>query len=237
VSDLVLEVVAADKSFDGRSVLHNASVWAYAGEVTVLLGRNGCGKTTLLRIATGFVRPDAGTVRFRGVWHPRPRLHRLAQQGLAFAPAMDFLPWDRPLGQLLTLSAWPAKQAEAAARAHEIAEDLALGALLDQTTDELSGGERRRAEIACALARRPSCLVADEPFRGIAPTDCENLTRVFRRAAANGAAVVLTGHEITWMLPVADRVIWCHDGTTDSLGTPQDASSHDLFRAQYLGPH
>ena len=87
------------------------------------------------------------------------------------------------------------------------------------------------------MARRPSCLVADEPFRGIAPGDCERLTGVFRRAAAGGAAVVLTGHEITWILPAADRVIWCHDGTTDHLGTAQDAAAHDLFRQQYLGSH
>ena len=236
MKELVLEVVSAAKSFEGRSVLHNASLWAYAGEVTVLLGRNGCGKTTLLRIATGFLRPDSGTVRLHGEWIRRPRLHRLARHGLAYAPAYDFLPWDRPLGQLLELSAWPAVRADAEARAREVAEELALTALLDQTTDELSGGERRRAEIACAMLRRPACLVADEPFRGIAPGDCERLTRVFRSAAAGGAAVVLTGHEITWMLPVADRVIWCHHGTTDNLGTPQDAASHDLFRAQYLGP-
>jgi len=235
VSELVLEVSSAGKSFGDRNVLRNASIWAYAGEVTVLLGRNGCGKTTLLRIATGFVRPDAGTVRFRGQWHPRPRLHRLARGGLAFAPAIDFLPWDQPLGQLLRLSAWPARTAEAEARARAIATELGLEERLDQTTDELSGGERRRAEIACVLARNPKCLMADEPFRGIAPGDCERLISVFRAAAAGGAAVLLTGHEITWILPVADRVIWCHDGTTDSLGTPEDSARHDLFRKQYLG--
>lgn len=229
-TETLLDVDSANKWFGRREVLHAASLWVHRGKITSLLGRNGCGKTTLLRITVGDLKPDAGSMRFMGTFYPRPRLHRLARLGLCYLPAREFLPYERTLREILALCAWPSRPVE------PVVEELQLGHLLGQTTDELSGGERRRAEVASALLLKPTCLLVDEPFRGVAPADCELLMGVFRRYAAAGGSAVITGHEPVYMLAVADDVIWCHDGTTEWIGSPQEAVAHDRFRPAYLGP-
>ena len=108
--------------------------------------------------------------------------------------------------------------------------------LLDRRPVSFSGGELRRAELALALARTPSVLIADEPYRGIAPADHDELTRLLRLMAADGCAVVVTGHEVPSLLAAADHVTWCTNGTTYELGTPAQARAHEGFRRGYLGP-
>jgi ABC-type lipopolysaccharide export system ATPase subunit len=97
----------------------------------------------------------------------------------------------------------------------------------------LSGGELRRAELALALTRRPRCLLADEPFRGIAPVDHDLLSAILRGMATEGCAVVVTGHEVTSLLALAHHITWCTSGTTYELGTPEQALSHEAFRREY----
>ncbi|MGH7649847.1 MAG: ABC transporter ATP-binding protein [Gemmatimonadaceae bacterium] len=99
----------------------------------------------------------------------------------------------------------------------------------------MSGGERRRAELAAVWVRRPLCLLADEPFRGIAPKDAEELTASFSQLAGDGVAVVLTGHEVPTLLHAADHISWCTSGTTYELGPPAAATRHNGFQAEYLG--
>jgi ABC-type branched-chain amino acid transport systems, ATPase component len=93
----------------------------------------------------------------------------------------------------------------------------------------------RRAELAAVLVRRPLCLLADEPFRGIAPRDAEELTSVFVEIAKSGVAVVVTGHEVPTLHAMADHVSWCTSGTTYELGPPALATVHEAFRDEYLG--
>jgi ABC-type multidrug transport system ATPase subunit len=107
---------------------------------------------------------------------------------------------------------------------------------LDQRPAALSGGELRRAELAVALVRAPDCLLADEPYRGIAPHDAEVLSAVFRHLAAGGCAVVVSGHEVASLMDVANNVVWCTDGTTCVLGPPAVARADWRFRQGYLGP-
>lgn len=225
----MIEVNSARKSFSGRLVLDGASLWSHRGEITSLLGRNGCGKTTLLRIAVGELGMEAGNVRFRGEYQARPRLHRLARAGLGFLPAREYLPVGRTLRETFALCAWPDHPAE------PVIAELQLTERLDQEPHELSGGELRRAELATLLIRRPLCLLIDEPFRGIAPADCELIIAVLRRYAAAGGSAVVTGHEAVFLLAVADQVLWCHDGTTESVGPPTEAVSHHRFKPGYLG--
>jgi ABC-type lipopolysaccharide export system ATPase subunit len=112
---------------------------------------------------------------------------------------------------------------------------VGLGSRLDTRPGNLSGGERRRAEFAAVLVRRPTCLLADEPFRGIAPKDAEDMTHLLRSCAADGMAVVVTGHEVPTLLASADHVTWCTAGTTYELGPPATATQHESFRRDYLG--
>jgi len=112
---------------------------------------------------------------------------------------------------------------------------LEMGEMLDRRPRALSSGERRRAALAVALARRPACLLADEPFLRIAPRDAEKLAAAFRALASAGCAVVITGHEAPTLLDLADEVLWQTAGTTHPLGPPSAALANDAFRNDYLG--
>ncbi len=225
-------IEAAVKAYGRRRVLKAASVWARPGSVTVVLGRNGCGKSTLLRIGAGVLAPDAGTVHYAGRVYSRPRLDVLARQGLFFLPDRHLLSARWTLRQHVEAFTWrfgDAGAARALAR-------LRLEERLDQRPAELSGGERRRAELALAMMRRPRCLLADEPFAGINPGDGEGLAAALREMAREGCAIVVTGHEVPQLLRLADSVVWMVAGTTHGLGTADEAISHAQFRREYLGP-
>lgn len=227
-----LEVDCVAKSYGGRHVLSSASLRASPRQVTALLGRNGIGKSTLLRIAAGVLAPETGIVRCDGVTVERISLARLAARGLFFLPDRDLLHSGLPLGAQLEaiaglrgdVSALPA-----------VVEMLRLQDRLAQSPRSLSGGERRRGEIAAALAATPRVLLADEPLRGIDPRDAETIMLALRTYARAGHAVVLTGHELPLLLPYADRIVWCHAGTTREYETADAAMANFDFRRDFLG--
>jgi ABC-type multidrug transport system ATPase subunit len=226
----VLLAECIGKRFGGRAILTAATLRADPGCVTALLGRNGIGKSTLLKIAAGWMRPDHGTVQFLGRVRPHARLHRLAEEGLFYLP-------DR---ELLSPGFCLREQLESVARhwgrgnAAEVIDLTRLEAHLEQRPPALSEGERRRAELAVALLRGPVCLLADEPYRGLAPYDMEALSAILRRLAEAGCGIVVTGHEVPTLWSVADRVVWCTDGTTYDLGPPAAAAEDWRFRQGYL---
>lgn len=220
------------KSYGSRTVLKSASVWGTEGRITALFGRNGCGKSTLLKVGAGLLRMDYGVVHFAGRAYLRPRLPELAARGLFYLPDRDLLSQRLSVRVQLRAVEWRF----GAGRSPGIVERLGLERLLDRPTLELSGGERRRAEIAAAWTRAPRCLLADEPFAGINPSDAEVLGRAFRELAREGCAVVITGHEVRQLLDIADDVVWMVAGTTHGVGTPDEAARHDQFRREYLGP-
>ena len=227
----VLRVDCVSRAFAGRPVLRSATLRANAGRVHALVGRNGQGKSTLLKIGAGIVEADAGVVHFGGRAYLRARHAALARRGLLYWPDTNALARTWTVGAQLAMVA---ARYEGDARA--AAERAGVLALLGQTPPSLSGGERRRAELALAFARRPACLLADEPFRGISPADAEWLGAALRGLAADGCAVVVTGHEVTALFDAADRVTWCTAGTTYELGTPGAARRDPRFAREYLGP-
>ncbi len=226
----VLAVESVGKRFGDRVVLKSGSLWAEAGAVTCVVGRNGSGKSTLMKIASGWLAPDHGTVHFMGEVYERPRLHLLARRGLFYLPDRDVLAPGLPVGAQLAAFA-----GRYGGDAREAAELLGIAGLVDRRPHGLSGGETRRAEVALAFARRPACLVADEPFRGVDPRDAEALGLAFRALAERGCAVVISGHEVPTMFPIADRLLWVTSGTTEWLGSPEEARRSHRFRREYLG--
>ena len=231
----VLEVDSVAKRFGRRDVLHAASLRAAAGAVTFLVGRNGCGKTTLLRLATGFLPLQSGYVRFDGVMHLQPRLHRLARLGLLYLPDRDVLSNAFTVGAQVDLMWRQLGQADGGMPWQAVAETVGLRAFGGHRPNALSSGERRRAEMALALCRNPRCLLVDEPFRHLAPADAAVVHQTLRTLAGRGCAVVVTGHEIPSLLEVADQVTWCTAGTTYALGSPVEARRHERFCCEYLG--
>ncbi|UCD25710.1 MAG: ATP-binding cassette domain-containing protein [Gemmatimonadota bacterium] len=227
----LLAVESLGKSFGARTVLKSASVWARPGVVTVLLGRNGCGKTTLVKITIGLVRADYGLVIYDDQRMPRPRLHRLARRGLFYLPERNLLSPSFTVHEHLHA----VKKLMSDSRIDQAVETLRIEEFLDRKPTSLSGGERRRCEVAVAMARNPRCLLADEPFMGIMPTDMELIAKGFRGLAGEGCALLVTGHEVHAMLQVADEVIWQTAGTTHHLGSPEQANGNHQFRREYLG--
>ena len=219
------------KCYGDRKVLASAYLRAVPGRITGLLGRNGTGKSTLLKIAAGVIAPDHGIVRFRGHSYPRPHLYRLAAEGLLF------LPVDR---LLLSPSFTVGAQLQAVARQFGIerysgaVEQLRLASHLDSNPLDLSGGERHRAQFALALVRRPACLLVDEPFRELAPLDVELILSCLRELASEGCAIVLTGHELGFVLDAVDQVVWVTSGTTRLFDSVQAAQESWEFRRDFL---
>lgn len=226
----ILAAESITKSFGRRKILSTAGAWATPGRITAILGRNGCGKTTLVKIACGLMSADHGVVIFDGDRLTRPRLWQLARRGLFFLPERNLLLENVPCGRHLEVL----RHHIPAARVDEAVERLAIAELLPSRPRQLSGGERRRVELALAVARQPRCLVADEPFLGIAPLDVEVLQQTFREMAAAGTAILVTGHEVRTLLAIADEVIWHTAGTTHALGSPEEARNHYQFGQEYL---
>lgn len=211
----VLRAEAVSKRFGTRHVLSSASLELRAGAVTLLLGRNGAGKSTLLQICAGASAPDSGRILLSGAAVARPSAHRLARLGVfhlpprgALAPAFDVR------SQLSALARVYGRDAREVA---EVATTVGITDLLRLRPPALSTGERRRAELALALIRRPLCLLADEPLRGIDPKDAEAVLAAIRDLADEGCAVLVTGHEVPTLREAADHVVLLAGGVTQAV--------------------
>jgi ABC-type multidrug transport system ATPase subunit len=229
----VLEADGIGRAFGRKVVLKSAGLRAWPGRITALMGRNGIGKSTLLRIVIGKVRADYGRIVYRGEFQTRPSLFRLARAGLMYVSQ------ESALTSLYTVR----QHVEACVRTFRgdatgkgALDRLCLNDLLGRRPFELSGGERQRASLALALVRRPSCLLADEPFSGVAPRDRPMITAALEELRAAGAAVVITGHDVEDLFHVSDEIVWMVSGTTHVLGSPEEAANHPQFRQEYLGP-
>jgi ABC-type multidrug transport system ATPase subunit len=231
MTEPVLVADSIRKSAKGQHILMAASLSVPRGSVVGLLGRVGAGKSTLLKVCAGLTAADSGWVEFGGKREMRPRLARLSGDGLFFAPD------QRGLALHLTVR----QHFEAIGHRYgntdygEIVELLQLKDFLDAYPSRLSGGEERRAILAVSMARKPRCLLSDEPFRGVDPLSLELVGRGFRRLAGDGCGVVVTGHEVNALRPFLDSVTWVTAGTTYQLGAPEEAWKNDRFRREYLG--
>jgi ABC-type multidrug transport system ATPase subunit len=227
----ILVAESVSKSYGSRRILSSATLRAVEGELRVLFGRNGIGKSTLLKIAAGRVAPDGGSVHFAGEAYLSVHQAALAARGLFYLPDHDLLSRAYTVRQQLEMvhEQFPGGDVMLSA------ERMGIAARLDQRPSALSGGELRRAELAAVLVRRPRCLLADEPYRGVSPKDAEVLTGVLQELARGGTAVLVTGHEVPTLLEAADHISWCTSGTTYELGAPTAARQHEAFRREYLG--
>jgi lipopolysaccharide export system ATP-binding protein len=228
-------VLVADgigKTFGRKTVLKAASFSAPAGTITALMGRNGTGKSTMLRIAAGLVRADYGRVLWKGRFVERPSLSMLARDGLMYSAQGSALTRIFTLGQHLDAFVSVHGGGD---RVDKTLAELRLGDLVDHRPARMSGGERQRASLGLAMVRAPTCLLMDEPFAGVAPLDRPLIARGLELMKGQGTAIVISGHDVEDLFAVADQVIWVVAGTSHWLGRPKDAREHPQFRSEFLG--
>lgn len=221
------------KAYGRRVVVDGVSLSVAPGEVHGLLGPNGAGKSTVFRILAGVERADAGDVRLGDAAVDALPLHRRARLGLGYLPQEDTLFRDLSVRDNVALAA---EASGSGADPLPLLERAGIAALADRPVDGLSGGERRRLQIARLLAIRPRVLLLDEPFAGIDPLAIRGLQDLVRRLAGDGLAVLVTDHAVRETLAMCDRASLLDGGILQVEGTPSEVASNAHARDRYLGP-
>jgi len=240
-----LEAEQLRKTYGLRTVVKDVHLSVGAGEVVGLLGPNGAGKTTTFYMVVGLVRPDAGQIRIDGQPVQGLPIHRRSRLGLSYLPqeASIFrkLTVQENIRAVLELQQGPDGRPLPQARIEELLgkllADLSIEKLRDSPAPALSGGERRRVEIARALATQPRFILLDEPFAGVDPIAVIEIQRIIGFLRSRGIGVLITDHNVRETLGICDRAYIISDGSVLAEGTPQEIVSNEQVRKVYLGEH
>jgi len=232
-----LEVRSIAKSYDKRAVLHDVSLHVERGEVVGLLGPNGAGKTTSFYSVMGLVRPDAGRIYLDGRDITQLPMYRRAILGLGYLPQETSifrgLTVEQNIRSVLEV-AEPDDEARAQ-RLEKLLQEFGLTHLRDSPAMALSGGERRRCEIARSLAAEPSIMLLDEPFAGIDPISIADIRDLVCELKKRDIGVLITDHNVRETLDIVDRACIIYDGQVLFEGTPQALVADENVRRLYLG--
>jgi lipopolysaccharide export system ATP-binding protein len=225
------------KSFRGRRVVDGVSFDVSPGEVVGLLGPNGAGKTTSFHCVVGLLVPDGGEVQLGDRDLSGLPLHQRARLGIGYLPQEPSIFRKLSVRQnfLLVLegSGLPRKKQEE--RAEELLTEFDLLRVANSLGETLSGGERRRAEIARSLLADPKFMLFDEPFAGIDPIAVHDLQRLIGRLRERGLGILVTDHAVRETLGICDRAVLLVEGKLLEAGTPAEIAASDRARAVYLG--
>ena len=232
-----LEVRSIAKAYDRRAVLHDVSLDVHRGEVVGLLGPNGAGKTTCFYSVMGLVKPDAGRIFLDSQDITDLPMYRRAILGLGYLPQETSifrgLTVEQNIMAVLEVSE-PDKDARRA-RLEQLLGEFGLTHLRESAAMALSGGERRRCEIARALAADPSIMLLDEPFAGIDPISISDIRELVRELKMRDIGVLITDHNVRETLDIVDRACIIYDGQVLFAGTPQALVADHEVRRLYLG--
>ena len=233
----LLAVEGLIKTYGGRAVVRGVSFEVGAGEIVGLLGPNGAGKTTTFSIVVGLVRPDAGEVRLSGHDVTSLPMYLRARAGISYLPQEPsvFRKMTVEENLLAILETLDLTRAERRERADRLLSEFGLEALRTHRAYTLSGGERRRVEIARSLVVSPHFILLDEPFAGIDPIAVLEIQGIARRLATAGIGVLITDHNVRETLSIVDRAYIIHGGEILRAGTPLALSSDAVVKKIYLG--
>jgi len=233
----MLSADALVKRYNGRAVVNGVSLHVERGEIVGLLGPNGAGKTTTFYMIVGLVRPDAGAVTLDGhALTPFP-VHERARRGIGYL-AQDpsvFRGLTVEENVLLVLEARGVPVRDRAARTAALLEEFGLAPLRRQAGRTLSGGERRRVEIARVLATEPSYVLLDEPFTGVDPLAVSEIQDAIRYLRTRGLGIVITDHNVRDTLSITDRSIIIHEGRMLREGPADEILADPDVRRVFLG--
>jgi lipopolysaccharide export system ATP-binding protein len=232
-----LEVRSIAKSYDRRAVLHDVSLHVERGEVVGLLGPNGAGKTTSFYSVMGLVRPDAGRIYLDGRDITNLPMYRRAILGLGYLPQETSIFRGLTVEQNI-LAVLEVDEPDREARAEKLERllgEFGLTHLRESPAMALSGGERRRCEIARSLAAEPSIMLLDEPFAGIDPISISDIRQLVMELKQRDIGVLITDHNVRETLDIVDRACIIYDGQVLFEGTPQALVADENVRRLYLG--
>ncbi len=239
-----LVVQGLRKSYGAKQVVSDVSLDVESGEVVGLLGPNGAGKTTSFYMIVGLVPSEAGEIFLDGERISGLPIHRRAERGLSYLPqeASVFrkLSVDDNIRAVLELqkeNGKPLARAEIEQRLDNLLQDLQIDKLRDSQALSLSGGERRRVEIARALATNPRFILLDEPFAGVDPIAVIEIQRIVRFLKERGIGVLITDHNVRETLGICDRAYIINQGAVLASGSPNDIIANESVRRVYLGEH
>jgi lipopolysaccharide export system ATP-binding protein len=233
----VLRAESLRKRFSSRTVVEGVSLDVASGEVVGLLGPNGAGKTTCFYMIVGLVPADAGTIHLDGRDLTRLPIHRRARLGISYLPQENSvfrkLSVEENVQAVLELQGLAAEDIQP--RLTELLGELGITHLRKHTALSLSGGERRRVEIARALGTKPAFILLDEPFAGIDPIAVLDIQRIIGYLKARGIGVLITDHNVRETLGICDRAYIINEGTVLAYGRPDEIVGNDNVRRIYLG--
>jgi lipopolysaccharide export system ATP-binding protein len=241
----MLVVEHLGKAYHGRKVVADVSLQVNSGEVVGLLGPNGAGKTTCFYMIVGLVPADAGQILLDGKAIGRLPIHRRARLGLSYLPqeASVFrkLSVEENIVAVLELQTGddgrPLERAEIDRRLEALLAELQIEHIRSNTALSLSGGERRRVEIARSLATSPRFILLDEPFAGVDPIAVIEIQRIVRFLKNRGIGVLITDHNVRETLGICDRAYIINAGTVLASGRPDEIIVNENVRRVYLGEH
>ena len=233
----LLETRELVKIYSDRTVVNKINISVAQRSIVGLLGRNGAGKTTTFRMVIGMIIPDEGSVHFEGTDITKLPMYKRARLG------MGYLSQEPSVFQRLSvrdnlraiLETMSITTAERNRRADRLIERFGLTEVVNSHARFLSGGERRKLEIARAMVTNPSLILLDEPFSGVDPIAVEDLQAEIRRLVASGVSILITDHNVERTLEVADKAYIIDHGKVIGQGTPREIIQNELVRKSYLG--
>lgn len=234
-----LKIEHLSKRYKTRTVLKDVSLEVQSGEVVGLLGPNGAGKTTCFYMIVGLIPTDGGTIALDGVALNHMPIHRRARLGLAYLPqeASIFRRLTVAENVQAVLELQGLKNGSVTEELDSLLGDLHIAHLKNSPAISLSGGERRRVEIARALASKPRFILLDEPFAGVDPIAVLEIQKIIRFLKARGIGVLITDHNVRETLGICDRAYIINEGSVLACGAPQEIVQNESVRKVYLGEH
>ena len=225
------------KSYNGRKVVKDVSLEVNQGEIVGLLGPNGAGKTTSFYMAVGLIKPNGGAIYLDDKEITSYPMYKRAQSGIGYlaqeASVFRKLSIEDNILSVLQMTKLSKKQQ--IDKMESLIEEFSLGHIRTNRGDLLSGGERRRTEIARALATDPSFILLDEPFAGVDPVAVEDIQRIIARLTKKNIDILITDHNVQETLAITDRTYLMFEGSILKAGKPELLANDEMVRKVYLG--
>jgi lipopolysaccharide export system ATP-binding protein len=235
-----LKAINLAKSYGGRDVVQDVSLEIESGQVVGLLGPNGAGKTTCFYMIIGIIRADRGMITIDGEDLTNLTMHQRARRGVGYLPQeasvfRKLTVGDNIMAILQTRS--DLNKAQRLKRQDELLEEFHIEHLRDSLGQSLSGGERRRVEIARALATEPEFILLDEPFAGVDPISVNDIKQIINHLRDRGIGVLITDHNVRDTLDICEKAYIVGEGHIIAAGSAEEVLAHKKVRQVYLGDH